>query len=554
MSKLLHFCWIYIFTTTIIISQTTVSGGEVERQYSECVSPTQRAEIISKLKTNTKILTDKGILSSEPKKIITSFEWPLQQAAGFNYNSYYSQTNFVDHDLANPGFLEDYNCGQRTYDVTNYNHRGTDIILWPFGWHMLDDEQVEVIAAAAGTIILKDDGNPNTNCDFSNPNWNAIYIEHADGSVAWYGHLKSGTLNSKNVGDNVAAGEYLGIVASSGSSTYPHLHFEVWEDNTYTNLIDPYAGPCNDLNTVSWWANQKPYRESTLNHLMTNNACPQFYNCPTPADINEQNIFSQGDQVYFTAYYHDQLQNHVSDIRILQPNGSVWSSWSHVNPSDYNDSWWCWSWIFPGTEPPGNWIFELTYQGEVFTSPFTIIAPLPVELTKFTASKNKDVVDLNWETNGEVNNNYFNLQKAKDGIDFTTIAKIEGSGTTNERQKYAYIDQSPFDGKNYYRLEQIDFDGSKTISEIVNLNFEAIRKASVFPNPVVSNSVFINSSFDTEAKTLSIYNVEGKLLRDNVKILESNQKIDLDNITPGVLIFKLETENSSEYIRVLYMN
>ena len=50
---------------------------------------------------------------------------------------------------------------------------------------------------------------------------------HADGSVAWYGHMKAGSLTNKAVGQTVSSGEYLGIVGSSGNSTGPHLHFGI---------------------------------------------------------------------------------------------------------------------------------------------------------------------------------------------------------------------------------------------------------------------------------------------------------------------------------------
>jgi murein DD-endopeptidase MepM/ murein hydrolase activator NlpD len=107
----------------------------------------------------------------------------------------------------------------------------------------MDSNDVEIVSAAAGTILYKSDGNFDRSCTFNNNNWNAVYVQHSDGSVAWYGHMKAGTLTTKNVGASVAQGEYLGVVGSSGNSTGPHLHFEVYDSGN--NLIDPYAGTCN---------------------------------------------------------------------------------------------------------------------------------------------------------------------------------------------------------------------------------------------------------------------------------------------------------------------
>lgn len=72
---------------------------------------------------------------------------------------------------------------------------------------------VEIVAAAPGVIIAKDDGYGDKNCSMcTNCSWNAVYVMHADGSVAWYGHMKIFSLTAKAVGQTVAAGEYLGVV------------------------------------------------------------------------------------------------------------------------------------------------------------------------------------------------------------------------------------------------------------------------------------------------------------------------------------------------------
>ena len=127
--------------------------------------------------------------------------------------------------------LQDWNCGDRTYDTNGgYNHQGIDIFTWPFSFNQMDNNHAIAVAAADGIIILKTNGNFDRSCTLNGNTWNAVYIQHSDGSQSWYGHLKNGSLTTKNVGDFIASGEYVGVVGSSGNSTGPHLHFEVYNN------------------------------------------------------------------------------------------------------------------------------------------------------------------------------------------------------------------------------------------------------------------------------------------------------------------------------------
>jgi hypothetical protein len=327
----------------------------------------------------------------------------LQQAAGFNFNSYYGISNYIDQNASFPDLILDYDCGNRSYDLpSGYNHPGTDIFLWPNPWQMVSNDQIEVIAAAAGTLIGKDDGNPDTNCDFSNPTWNAVYIQHNDGSVAWYGHMKNGSLTNKTVGQFVTQGEYLGIVASSGSSTNPHLHFEVWTDNTYTTLVDPWEGPCNSITSSSWWNNQKPYREPTINHVTIGTASVVLNDCPTPDITNEASTFLPGSSIYFTLFFHDQLAGQVTNRKLYQPDGSLWTNLPNLtSPETYNASYWWTTWTFPGTEPLGIWTFEATHDGEAISYPFEISSDV-VSVNNALVPGNKLIVYPNPVKEGSV--------------------------------------------------------------------------------------------------------------------------------------------------------
>ena len=341
----------------------------------KCLSDEKREQIKAELIQNAQSLIESGKLRVDQRNAVL-LEWPLKQTDGYNDPGYYAITNYVDQD--NSSGIQDYNCGARTYN----GHRGIDIMLWPYRWQKQDNDEVEIIASAPGIIIGKDDGNFDKNCDCSDPNWNAVYVQHGDGSVAWYGHMKENSLTSKGIGETVEVGEFLGIVGSSGCSTDPHLHFELYANQLQTILVEPFAGDCNSYNgNTTWWTDQKPYREPRINRLMTHFDAPeQNFGCPGDNDvINESNAFSPGDKVYFSANYQDQIVFNSTNYSIYKPDNSLWENWSHFSSETYSVSWWYWSLNLPNNAQEGTWTFEAVYDGVTYTHDFTVGEVVSVE-------------------------------------------------------------------------------------------------------------------------------------------------------------------------------
>jgi len=358
MSAILFFC--VLVPGALIHGQQSFGGGDYSPEKVPCITEKQSAHIIEILKASSKVLEQKGMLPPINLLNEVKFVWPVRLATTQKDPSFFGISNYVDNNPAVPNQLLDYNCGQRTYDLSGgYNHRGIDIFSWPLSQRRQQQNAVEIIAAAPGVILEKFDGQPDNNCGFcSNCNWNAVYVLHSNGSVAWYGHLKSGSLTPKVVGATVEAGEYLGVMGSSGSSTGPHLHFEVWSNQNYTQLVDPFAGPCNSFNgNTSWWQQQRAYRRQGINKIMTGNAPFQNGTCPQLETPNDRNVFAPGATVYFTNFFQDQTQGMETVYKIFQPNGEMWRTWSHQSPGTYNASWWWWSWTLPSSSP-GYWIYE----------------------------------------------------------------------------------------------------------------------------------------------------------------------------------------------------
>lgn len=345
-------------------------------EHGECVPASLREAIEARLAFHMDSLQQAGLLPPTDARQAVSLEWPVRAHPDLGWPGYCAISNFLDQQTTSA--ILDHDCGNRTYD----GHRGLDIFSWPFPWWLMEEDLVEVVAAAPGTILSKFDGNSSYSCDWNgNQNWNAVYILHEDGSVAWYGHLKQYSLTKKPLGATVEAGEYLGVMASSGRSSGPHLHLEVYRQPPYTfsNLIDPYTGSCNSLNSDSWWAEDQPYRVPTLNTILTHSQ-PMAFGCPT---VNEkaffQKRFSPGATIYFGRYFRDQLNGHVSVQRIRRPNGSLFQEWSHTSPGSYNASWWWNSFTLGAAEPAGPWTYEVEYQGQTLTDTFYYGVPYTCE-------------------------------------------------------------------------------------------------------------------------------------------------------------------------------
>lgn len=383
-----------------------VAGGEFvfNKSQTPCLTKAQREVVktaivtsITKLKRQNRLAYNTANRGNHPL-----FIWPIQKASNVSFNDVWAISGYVDHNPTFNNNLLDYNCGSTTYDTTNYNHQGIDIYNWPFTWKLMDEEGVEIIAAAPGQIVAKGDGEFDRSCDFNTTTpWNAVYVQHSDGSVALYGHMKNGSTTSKNIGDMVVEGEYLGIVGSSGVSTGPHLHFEVYEgvvNNTLTGLIDPYSGSCNSLNNDSWWANQKPYVNPNINAVMTHSQTPDIFPvCPTTETTYESNDFDISEDIHFTAFLRDQTINTPLNLKVIRPNGSYLYNWS-INTTATSSSWWYY-WFFP-VDTVGTWTWEVTYEGQTVNHNFNVTDQLSLDdqtlvSTSIYPNPFNDIININ---------------------------------------------------------------------------------------------------------------------------------------------------------------
>ncbi len=184
-------------------------------------------------------------------------------------------------------------------------------------------------------------------------------------------------------------------------------------------------------------------------------------------------------------------------------------------------------------------------------SPFTLSSeswdnPLPIELLSFEAECDKDGNALiTWETATEINNDYFILEKSKDGKDFTEIAMIEGQGYSNRIVEYSYIDEHLFFGDNYYRLKQVDFDGTTTEYNIIHINCDKKSdeaKSVVYPNPFRSEIIIYLENIEDNHVYFEIYSETGSLItrkRYGIERDSDSYVFELDDLEPSAYLLRI---------------
>lgn len=354
------------------VPPATSCDAEAEQPRDE-LSAAEELAMWEEIQHNINVLRTQGKLTAPGEKQTVAFAFPLRMAPGLPDYAGFTVSAFADHHSA-PGQVLDYNGGTRTYD----GHRGTDYALWPFSWNKVDAGDVQVVAAAAGTIVNKvnvdsTDHNP---CDggSSSDSWNYVAITHADGRLTIYGHMRYNSLTTKSIGETVSEGEYLGTVASSGNSSGPHLHFEIrFGSYSNTEWIDPYAGPASQ--SESLWASQRPYHDSAINTLSTHSAQPVYTPCQATT-TNFQNSFTTPARILFYSYYRDYQGALPTQGKIYRPDGTLFQSWSHTDGSTFSsgtDRYWAFD--FADSEPTGTWRFEATYNGQTYETLFNLDSP-----------------------------------------------------------------------------------------------------------------------------------------------------------------------------------
>ena len=184
---------------------------------------------------------------------------------------------------------------------------------------------------------------------------------------------------------------------------------------------------------------------------------------------------------------------------------------------------------------------------------------LPVELTSFSAKSTAGTVTLNWSTATEINNRAFEIERRKENSDFILIGFVEGKGTTTDNHEYFFIDKNVPIGRYYYKLKQIDFDGTFEYSNEIEIDAAPISFSleQNYPNPFNPSTKISYSIPHKSFVTLKVYDPLGSIVSELVGEEKESGRYELDfnavDLSSGVYFYKIETGDFSEIKKMILL-
>lgn len=191
-----------------------------------------------------------------------------------------------------------------------------------------------------------------------------------------------------------------------------------------------------------------------------------------------------------------------------------------------------------------------SYKGGVFVKKITHAEALPVQLISYTAKAVENRSFIEWSTATETNNRMFVISRSSDGINFKEKGRVNAAGNSSNPVYYTYSDEQPLPGKNYYKLTQVDADGTKKILGVREVRFDKKADVRVYPNPSTGN---VTASFTPSLyRHIIVTDVAGKILQQySLNTMSQMEIINLNGKIPGIYLVKFLGENENKVLKVI---
>lgn len=198
-------------------------------------------------------------------------------------------------------------------------------------------------------------------------------------------------------------------------------------------------------------------------------------------------------------------------------------------------------------------------DGEIEDHFVDIQQPLfSVELADFNANKKNNQIELRWTTLSETNNDHFQVQRSIDGFKFITFTTVKGAGTSQVPLHYQIMDLNPGANKLFYRLNQVDLDGTSTMSKVIQVVLEKTEASvKLYPNPASDLLQVDLTGYSMGIQRIQLFNLLGQIVYDSeydgAKLTQLKEQVDVSLLAPGIYLLKVtdrQNQHTAHRLRV----
>lgn len=174
--------------------------------------------------------------------------------------------------------------------------------------------------------------------------------------------------------------------------------------------------------------------------------------------------------------------------------------------------------------------------------------PLPVELTKFEAAAQNNNALLTWATASEKNNDHFEVERSTNGTMFERVGTVKGNGTTSSAHQYSFVDAgaSRFGQQLYYRLRQVDTDGTEAFSPVRAVAFAPqAAHVTLYPNPATTTTTLDLSTLPVGTYSATVIDMTGRTLMTQQVTGGLHQPLAVSQLPAGTYLIRIQGINTS---------
>ena len=315
------------------------------------------------------------------------------------------------------------------------------------------------------------------------------------------------------------------------------------------------TGLLSDIWVAMWYVPLDPGLDTVTVRLTPFNAGSP----PDPGEVLEEWIITD-----FGSWTQWNTPQHlVSNGTVELQTGQSYWLWASGGQTTWCG--WCMN-IDPSLTAPhtlrqegGNWLPISNETASAFR--VDLASQVPVELTSFTAmvEENGNII-LQWSTATEKNNKMFEIERRLENGEYVKIGYVNGSGTTTEPKYYSYVDQTVGTGSYYYRLKQIDFNGTYKYSQEILTEASGPLTFTLgqnYPNPFNPSTIIKYGIPEAGNVKLTVYNPIGEevavLVNGYVEAGHYEVTFNASNLPSGMYLYKLESPNSVKIKKMLLL-